>query len=85
MAWARKSSDADGKARQREPSTRSQPHLADDKAPATPSPALGLQRKLDAAYSGETRKWSARRTLLFIVGTCGGFWAAVFAVLFLRR
>lgn len=24
-----------------------------------------------------TQPWSGRRTLLFILGTCGGFWTAV--------
>jgi hypothetical protein len=27
-------------------------------------------------------KWSARRTLLFILTVCGGFWAAVIAAAF---
>jgi hypothetical protein len=63
---------------------RPQPQLADGAASARPSPALGLQRRLDAAYGEETGKWSARRTLLFILATCGGFWGLVLALL-LRR
>jgi len=29
----------------------------------------------------ERRPWSARRTLCFILVTCGGFWATVLALL----
>jgi len=85
MAWAKKSGEsARDTAPADAPRPQPQPQLADDAAAARPSPALGLQRRLDAAYGEETRKWSARRTLLFILATCGGFWALVLALL-LRR
>jgi hypothetical protein len=75
MAWAKKSSEAHDRPGSHVAAPRPRPHLADEAAPARASPARGLQRRLDAAYEYEGRKWSARRTLLFILATCGGFWA----------
>lgn len=78
MAWAKKSGQTDH--RQEEPLAPARPHpqLADEGAAGRPSPARGLQRRLDDAYGTVDGKWSARRTLLFILATCGGFWALVF-------
>ena len=40
-------------------------------------PANRLKQRLADAYPVEADKWSGRRTLGFIVLTCGGFWLAV--------
>jgi hypothetical protein len=81
MAWAKKSGQDDH--RQDAPPSPARPHpqLADEAATGRPSPARGLQRRLDQAYGEAEGKWSARRTLLFILATCGGFWGLVFVLL----
>lgn len=54
------------------------PKLADaDSFALTPGPAAMLQRELSAALASDDPPWSQRRTLAFIILTCGGFWAAV--------
>jgi hypothetical protein len=40
-------------------------------------PANALQQRLARAYPTKAEKWSPRRTLGFIMLTCGGFWLAV--------
>ena len=52
--------------------------VADDQA-AAGSPARALQNELLSRLSqDETEaKWSPRKTMLFLVGTCGSFWAVV--------
>ena len=55
---------------------------APDLATAT-SPARALQEELSARWAKATanEKWSKRNTVLFVVGTCGAFWAlAIWAV-----
>ena len=44
---------------------------------AKESPAIRLQRRIADAYGPVEERWSARRTLAFIVLSCGGFWALV--------
>ena len=53
--------------------------LADDSHVAiAESPARELQAHLSRSLGQATpAKWSARRTLLFIVGVCGAFWLTV--------
>lgn len=41
------------------------------------SAARDLQRSLEARLARADGKWSSRRTLAFIVGTCGVFWTVV--------
>ena len=55
------------------------PAYAHDSAVMTAGegPANALQQRLADAYPIEDDKWSPRRTLGFIVLTCGGFWLAV--------
>jgi len=48
---------------------------------AAESPATLLRQRLEDAYANSPERWSARKTLLFIVVTCGSFWAAVGAIL----
>ena len=61
---------------------------AGDADQPAPSPPLDLQREVAAAvargvFSDDVAapaggvKWSPRRTLAFLLVTCGGFWAAV--------
>ena len=45
------------------------------------SPAIALQRRVEKAYRQSEQRWSARRTLLFIVTVCGAFWAAAAMIL----
>ncbi len=54
---------------------------------AATSPARAMQDDLSRAFDAKPdERWSGRRTLLFISGTCGGFWLAVgAAVVALRR
>jgi|GEM_PF-6712561 len=54
--------------------------------PMGESPALRLQNRLADAYGVREGKWSPRRTLMFIILVCGGFWLLLFAGLraFLR-
>ncbi len=57
---------------------------ADMTATPIPSPAMQLQDQLERALaeSDFEPRWSARRTLAFILLTCGGFWAAlIYAIL----
>ena len=63
------------------------PEIRPAEAPSIPtatgeSPALGLRRLVEDAFSAPEERWSPRRTLLFIVLVCGAFWAAVVAALF---
>jgi hypothetical protein len=44
---------------------------------ADAGPANHLQLRLSKAYAEPRPRWSARRTLAFVVLTCGGFWLAV--------
>jgi hypothetical protein len=53
---------------------------------AAPSPARRLQDELSSRLWGSDAqpdqvagKWSPRARLLFMLGTCGAFWAAVYA------
>jgi hypothetical protein len=42
------------------------------------SPARALQARLtDATSAPDPDRWSPRATLLFVVGVCGAFWAAM--------
>lgn len=53
--------------------------LAKGNEPAVESPARVLQQDLSGAWNAPPRgdRWSARKTVGFIVLTCGLFWAAV--------
>lgn len=52
--------------------------LAKGNEPAVDSPARLLQQDLSGVWAAPRRdRWSARRTVGFIVLTCGLFWAAV--------
>ena len=55
------------------------PTSIDAAAEAVPSPARALQIRLqdELALEPAHAKWSPRMTLLFVVGSCGAFWAAV--------
>mgnify|MGYP003114537849 FL=1 len=46
---------------------------------AIPSPAHALQERLETAFAEPVveNRWSPRRTLAFLVFTCGAFWGAV--------
>ena len=46
---------------------------------AIPSPAHALQERLETAFADPVieNRWSPRRTLAFLVFTCGAFWGAV--------
>jgi hypothetical protein len=47
------------------------------------SPARALQARLsDATSAPENDRWSPRATLLFVVGVCTAFWAAMGGTLF---
>ena len=62
------------------PETHSRPRaLAPGETRDAPkeSPAIRLQQRVADAYGQAEQRWSARRTLAFIVLTCGGFWALV--------
>ncbi len=56
--------------------------VADAKSPPARSPARALQGELSARFPYEPAgtSWSKRATLLFIVGSCGAFWAAAAGV-----
>ena len=42
------------------------------------SPARALQARLSEATSpAEADRWSPRATMLFVLGVCGAFWAAM--------
>lgn len=41
------------------------------------SPAVELQQLVADAFAEDEPRWSPRRTLVFIGGTCGLFWVAV--------
>ena len=42
------------------------------------SPARALQARLaEAASPAEPERWSPRATMLFVLGVCGAFWAAM--------
>jgi hypothetical protein len=41
------------------------------------NPVMGLQQRLNDAFADDRAKWSSRKTLAFVLLTCGGFWAAV--------
>jgi hypothetical protein len=42
------------------------------------SPARALQARLsEAAGAAEPDRWSPRATMLFVLGVCGAFWAAM--------
>lgn len=53
------------------------PGLAPHTAHASISPARRLQRGLEGSLQVDqaAERWSPRATLLFILATCGGFWA----------
>lgn len=54
------------------------PVTPDDVRPeADAGPANQLQLRLSKAYAEPRPRWSTRRTLAFVVLTCGGFWLAV--------
>ncbi len=61
----------------------------DDASEVAPihSPARAIQGDLARAFDADpAERWSGRKTLLFIAGTCGGFWLFVgAAVAVLRR
>jgi LPS O-antigen subunit length determinant protein (WzzB/FepE family) len=64
---------------------KAQVALADASTTATgESPARALQahltQRIEAPEAPDAR-WSPRRTLLFVLTVCGGFWLAVGAVL----
>ena len=62
------------------PETHERPRaLAPGEIPhgAIDSPAMRLQQRVADAYARGEARWSARRTLAFIIVTCGGFWALV--------
>ncbi len=49
---------------------------------SAPSPALKLRQRVEERWIDDhapaiDQRWSARRTLAFIILTCGGFWACV--------
>jgi hypothetical protein len=46
------------------------------------SPAIGLRRMVEDAFTAPEERWSSRKTVLFIVVVCGAFWAAVGVALF---
>lgn len=51
-------------------------------AAAVGSPARAMQKRLSRAFDADaTERWSGRRTLLFIVAVCGGFWLALYMAL----
>ena len=57
---------------------RANARLAKGNEPAVESPARVMQQNLDGAWCRPTvEPWSARRTLGFILLTCGAFWTAV--------
>jgi hypothetical protein len=41
------------------------------------SPARAMQANLARSFAYGERRWSPRRTLAFVLLTCGGFWALV--------
>ena len=48
------------------------------------SPATGLRYQIETAFSDPTAddtKWSARKTPIFLILVCGGFWFAIGALL----
>jgi hypothetical protein len=54
--------------------------VAAEHADNTPrfSPARALQARLSLATNApEPQRWSPRATMLFVVGVCGAFWAAM--------
>ena len=53
--------------------------LATDGDRAKDSPARRLQQRLRGSLEadGERGRWTPRATLLFILATCGGFWALI--------
>jgi hypothetical protein len=59
----------------------SSPRLAEENDLNTPSPALAQQALIASLWGApspqEEIKWSPRRTLAFVVLTCGGFWTLV--------
>ena len=48
-----------------------------DGAARRPSPVVALQQRLKSALTEQAgeKKWSRRKTLAFIMLTCGSFWA----------
>ena len=51
-------------------------------APAGSSAVRDMHLQIEQRLTKSRRdKWSPRRTLLFVVGTCGAFWAGVLALL----
>jgi len=60
------------------PVPRVRPQLAQSGSSAVPSPAVALQDQLSVAFAIEER-WSARRTLAFLLITCGASWALMIA------
>lgn len=51
---------------------------------ATASPARHLQNTLGREFGAvetEADQWSARRTMAFVVCTCGAFWMALYFVI----
>lgn len=55
--------------------------LADEETEAlAPSPARVLQDELSARFADDAAegKWSRRKTLVFMVATCGGFWGLAY-------
>jgi len=64
--------------------TASRPSTPKEVADATPvsakSPARILQDQLSAGLNDQSgeKKWPKSGTALFVVGTCGAFWGAVY-------
>jgi len=61
-----------------DPVPRVRPRLAQSGNSAVQSPAVALQAQLSLAFASEAR-WSARRTLAFLLVTCGTSWALMIA------
>jgi hypothetical protein len=56
------------------------PRLAEGHDAPAANPAHLLQRRLTTELSREPERWSARRSLAFVVLTCGGAWGAIFLI-----
>ena len=62
-----------------QPAPKMRARLADERDPASESPARLLQDQLQWSLREETpaaERWSQRRTAAFVIVTCGSFWIA---------